>query len=106
MSLAYRERLGQELRKARRAKGLNLAELAPMMGISAQALSYYENGKRGMKFDVLEPLAKILDLRVNDLLFLNDKSPDSLPWVCPACGCGNAYWNRTCEKCMKGGTHE
>ena len=61
-------RLGENLRRIRRERGLTQAELAQMAGISASAISQVEMGLRGMALDTAATLAAHLEITVDELL--------------------------------------
>lgn len=58
-------RLGQALRQARKAKGLGLAEVAKVAGVSAQAVGQWERGENGPTMGKLIPVGKLLEIDVN-----------------------------------------
>ncbi|MGO1542757.1 MAG: helix-turn-helix domain-containing protein [Gulosibacter sp.] len=60
--------LGPRLRAARQARNLTLAELAARANISSSTLSRLESGKRQATLELLLPLTRVLDIRVDDLL--------------------------------------
>lgn len=55
------------LRNLRRARTLNQADLARLVGISQQTLSKYESGRLEPSADVLARLAAILGVSARDL---------------------------------------
>jgi XRE family transcriptional regulator, fatty acid utilization regulator len=61
-------RLGQQLRHARRARGLTLAELGERVGRAPSALSLLENGRREPKLSLLNSIAEALSVSASDLL--------------------------------------
>lgn len=60
--------VGQRLRQARLARGLNLHQLARLTGISAPALSLIETGKRDPRLTTLGKIAAALRHPLSDLL--------------------------------------
>ncbi|MFB2586271.1 helix-turn-helix domain-containing protein [Herbiconiux liukaitaii] len=67
-------RIGARLRTARSDRGLTLAELAASTGISASTISRLEGGGRQPNLDLLIPLAKALELSLDELV--SDEVPD------------------------------
>jgi predicted transcriptional regulator/DNA-binding XRE family transcriptional regulator len=59
---------GQQLRHARRARGLTLAELGAQVGRTPSVLSLIENGRREPRLSLVEQLATALSVPVADLL--------------------------------------
>lgn len=62
------ERLRSELRRAREAAGISLAELAERTGVSASTLSRLENGERRLAIEGLEAIAAGLETTVHNLI--------------------------------------
>lgn len=69
--------LGDRLRRARRAKGYSLRELAAEIGVSASLLSQVENGKSQASVTNLHALVTRLDITLDEL-FASGASPDPL----------------------------
>lgn len=63
--------LGNKLRAAREAKGWTQAELAAVIGMSRKTINTVENGIFIPSTVVALKLAAALDLRVEDLFFLD-----------------------------------
>ena len=61
-------RLGEGLRRIRRARHLNQADLARLAGVSPSAISQAESGYRGLALDTLLTLAEALGVSLDDLL--------------------------------------
>lgn len=59
---------GNRVRQAREAAGLTQDEVAAIAPIDRSALSNIERGKRGLGADVAERLARVLGVRLEDLL--------------------------------------
>ena len=57
-----------ELKKRRKALGLNQTQLAKKAGVSQNTISGYETGERFPNRNILERLAKALVCEVRDLL--------------------------------------
>lgn len=60
--------VGDRIRERRKVLGLSLSELGSRLGISAAAVSRYELGQRAISIDLLEKLAKALDISPVELL--------------------------------------
>lgn len=67
--------IGPRLRAARRAKDLTLDDLAARAGMSSSTLSRLESGKRHASLELLVPLARQLDLRLDDLVRPETRDP-------------------------------
>ncbi len=63
-------RLGEGLRRLRRERHLNQAELARLAGVSPSAISQAESGYRGLALDTLLTLAEALGVTLDDVLAL------------------------------------
>ena len=61
-------KFGNFLCMLREKKGMTQAEIANMLGVTAAAVSKWENGSSKPRVDVLIKLAKILDVRVEELM--------------------------------------
>lgn len=59
------------IKKIRESKGLTQKEVAKAMGISQQAYSQYESGKRVPKSETIERIAKALDAQYSDFFGLD-----------------------------------
>jgi predicted transcriptional regulator/DNA-binding XRE family transcriptional regulator len=59
---------GQQLRHARRAKGLTLAQLGQRVGRAPSVLSLIENGKREPKLSLIKALAGALSVPMDELM--------------------------------------
>ncbi len=62
------QELGPRLRSARKKRGLTLEELADRSGISTSTLSRLESGKRQATLELLVPLTRQLQIRIDDLV--------------------------------------
>ncbi len=60
--------LGKRLREARELKKLKQIDVAPLIGVTSQALSNYERGDRDPDTDTLNKLAGIYNVTVDYLL--------------------------------------
>ncbi len=71
--------LGNRIAEARRAKGLKQEELAERLGISAQAVSKWENDVSCPDISLLPSLAQQLGLTLDELLTGKQTAPVTLP---------------------------
>lgn len=77
---------GKNLRAIRTCKGLSHKELAEMIGRTPTMISMYENGKTFPRRQILNKLAEILNISVDELL--NEDV------FCPYCGADMRELNR------------
>lgn len=63
-----RQRLAANLQKHRRAKGLSQEAFAHEAGIHRTYVSDLERGARNPTIDVIDRLARALDIKIGDLL--------------------------------------
>lgn len=56
----YRRVLGAAIRSRRKAIGVSVAEVAQFVGVSVQAVYYWERGLRAPEWDRIPALASIL----------------------------------------------
>lgn len=61
-------RLGEGLRRVRKARNLNQRQVAELAGVTPAAISQAESGRRGLSLDTLLPLCEKLGIGVDDLL--------------------------------------
>lgn len=66
-------KIGQKIRKLRKAHGFSQEELAEQIDISTTHMSHIETGNTKLSLPVLVSIARALDARVDDLL--NDNAP-------------------------------
>ena len=59
------------LKLARIKKNLTQKQLAELVGVSSSTINRIETGKQILKIDMLNKLAEILEIPVNDLLQSN-----------------------------------
>ena len=57
------------LKDLRKSKRLNQTELAKRLGVSRQAVSFYEIGARTLPLDCIVPLSKIFEVSVETIVF-------------------------------------
>lgn len=62
------ERIGKFIAEQRKVKSLTQEQLAEKLGISKNAVSKWERGICLMDMSLLNPLSKILDVSINELL--------------------------------------
>jgi len=62
------ETIGSRISKFRKEKGMTQEELANIMGVSAQAVSKWENDASCPDISLLPELAKVLDITTDELL--------------------------------------
>ena len=67
-SRAYFAALGKRVTQLRKARGMTQAELARALGVSQQAVFAYEIGERRISVLVLERLAKLFRLNIDQFL--------------------------------------
>ena len=61
-------KIGQKIRKIRRAHGLSQEELAERVDISTTHMSHIETGNTKLSLPVLVDIAAVLEVRTDDLL--------------------------------------
>lgn len=62
-----KQRLGQKIKELRKAKGFSQERLANLAEIDRTYLPTIEKGERNVSIEVVEKLAKALDVSVKDL---------------------------------------
>ena len=72
-----KQTIGERIAEKRKAKGLTQEELAEKLGVSAQAVSKWENDISCPDIMTLPPLAKILGCSVDELLSGKDEVKDA-----------------------------
>lgn len=63
-----KEKTGKMIRQARIDKGYTQGELGDMIGVSNKAISRWENGETFPDIGVIEPVAQMLELRIQDII--------------------------------------
>lgn len=61
--------VGENVKKARKSKGLTQQELGERMGVTQATVNQYESGKRNPKLDTLNRIANALGVNVGVLLY-------------------------------------
>jgi len=64
-------KIGQSIRKIRKAHGLSQEELAEKINISTTHMSHIETGNTKLSLPVLVDIAAVLEVRTDDLLSSN-----------------------------------
>ena len=62
-------KIGQRIRKIRKAHGLSQENLAEQVGISCTHMSHIETGNTKLSLPVLVSLANVLEVHTDDLLY-------------------------------------
>ena len=62
-------KIGQKIRKYRKAMGMSQEQLAEKVGISTTHMSHIETGNTKLSLPVLVDISKVLEVRTDDLLF-------------------------------------
>lgn len=70
--------LAERLRKMREARGLTQRELAKAIGVSRQAIGFYESGEREPDLETVQKLAQVLGTSISYLVGETD-DPSPLP---------------------------
>jgi transcriptional regulator with XRE-family HTH domain len=60
--------LGENIREARKKKGLRQEDLAKKTGLATITIRQYESGKRKPNFDIIYKISKVLNISFYDLL--------------------------------------
>lgn len=66
--------IGEQIKTARKAKGVSQEELAVRLGVVRQTVSKWENGMSVPDADVLIQIAELLDVPVSQLLGMESES--------------------------------
>jgi len=98
---------GAVIRKLREKKKITQEELADMIHVSGKAVSKWETGQGFPDISLLEPLAKVLDISVIELLSGEDITNTNRSfnmakgrfYVCPVCGNVIAATGETVVSC-------
>ena len=70
--------LNDEIRRLRKASGLNQVSFADKMGVSQSTVASWENGTRRPDLDALCRIADLFNVSLDELLGRKHPSPDSL----------------------------
>lgn len=63
-----KQQVGQQIREARKAKGLTQKELGEKLGVSHTTVNIYENGGQNLTLNTMQRIAQVLEIEVKDLL--------------------------------------
>lgn len=66
--------IGENIKKARKKKGITQKELGDKLGITQSSIAMFENDKTNIKFSTLEKIANALDTGVFDLFDLYNET--------------------------------
>ncbi|WP_461114290.1 helix-turn-helix domain-containing protein [Spirosoma jeollabukense] len=58
-----KQQIGQQIREARKAKGLTQKELAVKLGVGETTVSHYEAGKQNLTIETLAKIATVLEVK-------------------------------------------
>lgn len=58
---------GHKIKNARRELGLTQNDLAKIIGVTPESISYYESGKKCPTHDKLKNICRVLKLNMGDL---------------------------------------
>ena len=62
-----KQQVGQQIREARKAKGLTQKELGEKLGVSESTVNQYESGKQNLTIETLSKISEALDLSFSTL---------------------------------------
>ena len=71
------EKIGKFIAQKRKEKGLKQSDISVKLGVSDRSVSNWERGKNMPDLSLLEPLSKILDISINELLMGEDIREDN-----------------------------
>lgn len=63
-----KQRVGQQIREARKAKGLTQKELGEKLGVGEPTVNGYESGKQNLTIETLQKIANALGTSTKDLM--------------------------------------
>lgn len=63
-------KVGERIKKMRKAKGIKQKDMAKMLGINVSTYANYENGYREPNLDTIFSISNILDVAVDELIGL------------------------------------
>ena len=67
MSMELARSIGQNLKEARKAKGLTQKEIAAELLMTQQQYSRFENGVYELNYEQIQKICRILEITPNDL---------------------------------------
>lgn len=88
-------KIGQKIRKIRKAHGLSQAELAEKVNVSTTHMSHIETGNTKLSLPVFVDIAAALEVRMDDLLdnapvLTTNSSLEEIAVVLEGCSAGQA----------------
>ena len=63
-----KQRVGNQIRNARKAKGLTQKELGEKLGVADSVVTNYESGKQNLTIETLEKIADAIGIEVSKLI--------------------------------------
>jgi repressor LexA len=70
------DEIRQKIRAERESRGWSAEKLGELVGLEGSAIRHYETGRRGIKIETLELIAKNLGLNIADFLGIKPKIDD------------------------------
>lgn len=71
------EKIGKFIAQKRKEKGLKQSDISTKLGVSDRSISNWERGKNMPDLSLLEPLSKLLDISINELLMGEEIKEDN-----------------------------
>lgn len=71
------EKIGKFIAQKRKEKGLKQSDISVKLGVSDRSVSNWERGKNMPDLSLLEPLSKLLNISINELLMGEDIREDN-----------------------------
>lgn len=75
--MKIQEKLGKRIKQIRELKGLTQEDFEEVSGINARYLSALERGQKNVTVQILEKVAKTLNIEVLDLFYFESKDQKS-----------------------------
>ena len=91
-TLSLPDSFGLKLKEGRQGRGLITAELAESVGVSAQAISQYEQGRTKPRGDVLAKICTTLNLPLGFFLDENHNTECSITYSDTSSALGGDPW--------------
>lgn len=66
--MSFLEEFAENLREARKSKGLTQIQLAQQIGVTNSAVSFYETAKRMPNLRIVSIMSNVLDVSLDDLI--------------------------------------
>lgn len=63
-----KQKVGEQIRDARKAKGLTQKELGAIMGLSESVVNKYETGKQNLSLETVQKVARALGVELTVLI--------------------------------------